>query len=265
MSSSVVYTFNIHNRRKTHGYVYSPIDRLYHLCDRHNIKKNTGQVLDVSKWFDEDLRGIIDLAEDKIPIAAGNILTPSTGEIRPRDEHDYFTYEMEYPARDSVNSVHLLSRYLSELIPKKRHYELLRYFLHMSLIHYAKDCYIVVKGSPEANTDLINILLMLDPIIKRGRHTLFCETNINRITLDEVHQARIVLCDIGDRTIRTAQPFPEKSYERPIQYHGIVFQRHVPTSVPELKSRTINITTVPSNHIFTSGDVLAWILSYSNN
>ena len=104
----------------------------------------------------------------------------------------------------------------------------------MSLIYYDKNNYIIIRGSSEANSNLINILLTLYPLINHCRHTLFCETCVNKITLDEIHQARIVLCDIGDRTIRPSQSFIGRPYERPIQYHGIIFQNKFFNQSPSL-------------------------------
>lgn len=261
MTSSVVYPFNVYDLRKTHGYIYSPVDHLYHNCNRHNIRKHAGRVVDISEWTDKDLRGIMDFSSDTIPIAVGKILTPSSGEIRLRNEYDYFTYEIDAPTVKGLDSVHLLSQYFSQLIPKKDDYELLRSFLRTSLIRYTENSYIVIRGSPEANSNLINILLKLDPIIKRGRHTLFCEISVNKITLDEIHQARIVLCDIGYRTIRPSHSFIGKPYKRPVQYHGIVFQTQILQPINDLKCKTVNIVHVPTDEMFTPGDILAWILS----
>ncbi|CAH6419427.1 Hypothetical protein HVR_LOCUS621 [uncultured virus] len=293
-TDATTHPFLIYDQRKLHGYIYYPGDTLYHFTDRQNLRKyipknhiatdiissecskSSGEN-NLPPFITKDLRSIMDFSQDTLPIKDNKILTPSICAIRDRNETDHFTYQLDVSA-DRVFARSFSDRisiYMKLLIPNEAHRNLLRSFLKSSLITYVPESFIVIKGETEAYEQLANLLLLLDPLIKKGRKTLYCELNVNKIALDEVHQARIVICDVGERTIRVAQP-PIRSkvkglnphsgvetfYQRPIQYHGIVFQQNIGQSSPRgIQERTIELITTLTDKTFTSEDVLAWILA----
>ena len=104
-------------------------------------------------------------------------------------------------------------------------------------------------------------MLKLDPLIKQGRSSLYCESIVSKTTLNEIHQSRIVLCDIGHRTLRIAHPPYNKTYSYPIQYHGIVYQdNHINVPSKKILDRTVNIESIENDITFSPADVLGWIL-----
>lgn len=257
------HPFYIYETKKCHGYVYSPIDSLYHTCNKHNIKRYLSKDSEVPEIISIDLRCLMDIASDKIPINPDLILIPSTMKYRKRTSNDLFTYSLEQPTSNPEFNI-----YMDNLIPQEYDRTLFRHFLKLSLTspinkeQITPRCHIIVRGDKSDVDALFSILLKLDPIIKQGRASLYCESNVNKITLDEIHQSRIVLCDIGHRTLRIANPPYNKTYERPIQYHGLVYQNQpINPSSKEIYDRTINIATINNDVTFTSSDVLGWILS----
>lgn len=256
VSEVAIHPFYIYDQRKSHGYIYYPRDRLYHFSDRHTLKRYCIDSSAIPEFIRKDLRGIMDGSSDIIPIAPGRILIPSTGKIRDRNETDYFTYELQAPT-----DFNRIQRFIEKMVPNECQRELLQKFLQLALIRYAPDIFVVIRGPAKAVEQLFNLLSTLDPIIKTGRISLYCETNVSKIVLDEVHKTRIVLCNLKDRTIRCAQPPINKPYERQIQYHGLIAQeRSIQEPSTEVKEHTIQINSVNADESFMGGEVLGWIL-----
>lgn len=271
------YPFYIYDSKKYHGFIYTPVDRLYHPCHKHNIRKYLPKGYEIPQIIIEDLRSMMDIASDKIPINPDLILIPSTMKYRKRTSTDFFTYSLQPPTYNLQFNI-----YMTHLIPRDYDRSLLHRFLMLALTsnisslknnqpstnsqshvscHIPAKCYIIVHGDNISVNALFSILLKLDPIIKQGRISLYCESNVNKTTLDEIHQSRIVLCDIGHRTLRIANPPYDKMYQRPIQYHGIVYQdKHINIPSKEVMERTVTLASVNNDITFTPGDVLGWIL-----
>ena len=237
------FPFNVHDMEKIHGYIYSPKDRLYHFSDLFHVKLYQSPDCE---FIPNDLRSIIDLASDTIPIASDKILIPSSKKLRLRTPNDYFTYQLDHPFCNPE-----LVQFITLLIPDEKQRNSLKQFLFRSLTTYTPESFIIVNG--DNHNELKNLLLKLDPIVKRGRKSLYCETSVNKTTLDEVNQARIVICNIENRTLRIANPRIKHRYLRPIQYHGVVFQ-----DLPLEKA--IKVSDIVTHRKFTSGEVLGWIL-----
>jgi len=334
-----IYPFMIYDKRKLHGYIYDPIDRLYHFTDRHSLRKFTSRNHESPQFLEKDIRLMMDVITNAIPINCGSMiscitqtLTSNSNQnelqiilpdlyphesvqdqstkdrlsaeqviskaneilttegniasytsessivtklshnlgsqpiadnkhpqdnlklvIRKRTPDDYFTYELQVP-----NLTKRIINYMKILVPNKSQREILHKFLQLSLITYTPKSCLVIRGTNESKRSLFRLLLTLDPIIKKGRSALYREAHVNKTTLDEVHQARIVLCDIGDSTLRIADPPFEKEYLRPVQYHGIVAQNKQLDDLP--KHKIIHMVEVYTHTIFTSGEVLGWIL-----
>lgn len=244
------YPFYIYDQHKSHGYIFSSKDNLYHHCDLHNIKKYSPY----KSIIHHDLRPIMDLANDIIPIDSNLVLIPSSKQYRHRTSDDHFTYSLKSPQYSD-----LLDTYMIELIPSDSDRSLLRNYILSSLISYIPHSFLIVNGSSTSIDILFGLLFKLNPLITFGRTALYCESNVNKTTLDEIHQSRLVMCNIGTRTLRVASQ-PDKKYNHPIQYHGIVYQldNNYSQKIPD---KTINISMVKSIQSFDSSEILGWFLS----
>lgn len=253
------YIFHIYDNHKSHGYIYSSDDRLYHPTDRQSIRKYIPRNVSYQEFPNSDLRPIMDIAHDILPID-DKILIPSSGVTYERSTRHHFTYKLESPVYNDK-----VSQYIKQLIPNIEEYNKLHKFLYSSLVSYTPDNYIIINGSDDAVSKLFSILLLLNPIVKRSRRAVYREYEINKTTLDEIQQARIVLCDVGKNTIRVALPPLKNTYTRPIQYHGVIYQDPNPCTInPRDESNVIHIQDVSENILITPGEVLGWILEANN-
>lgn len=243
--------FYIYNQRKYLGYVYDPRDHLFHHCDRHLLHKFSTTPIIINK----DISKILDISNDKLPLENGKIIIPSSKTIRDRDHDDYFTYYLRSPS-ENLN----VKEYIKELLPHPLHYRMLHSFIMSSLIKYTPHKYLIVDGSDIGVKQLFNLLSKLDPIIKYCRPSLYHEAYVNKIAFDDIYQSRIVLCDINDKTLRFASLPPEKQYNKPIQYHGII---HKTNTTGINRDNIINVMSVKEEINFTSADVLGWILYHN--
>lgn len=259
LSNITTHPFYIYDTRKYHGYIYSPIDALYHLCDKHNIRKYISSSPNTPEVQIKDLRSVMDMANNKLSITPDLILIPSTMEYRPRCCDDYFTYSIEAPIPSTR-----LNTYMNKIIPVIEERILLKKFLKLALTSMVSHkLYIIISGKEQAVNVLFALLLKLEPIVKQSRPSIYCESNVNKSTLDEIHQARIVVSDIGHRTLRVADPPYDKVYQRPIQYYGLVYQDKsvITYRSRDVTERIVNIETIEDNEIiFTPGEILGWIL-----
>lgn len=270
LSKIVSYPFYIYDLKKFHGYIYSSFDSLYHLCDKYNVKKHIPQNNPFPEIINKDLRPIMDMANNKIPIGNDLIYIPSTKNYRIRTEDDYFTYSID----DSINQVGVdINPYMNLIIPSNDDRILLRNHIITALsTHIIYDpnikqipnsSYLLIHGCEKSAEMLFNILSKLDPLITKGKISLYCETNVSKTVLTQIKKSRIVLCNIKQRTIRVAQP-PNKPFEHPIQYHGIIYQDIVNYDITLSKhnnSDFISLCETDFNIGFTAGDILKWVLS----
>lgn len=240
--------FYIYDSQKVHGYMYSPIDKLYHKCDRYSHKKHVSNPVFVY----QDLRLLMNVIRDAIPINNDKILIPSTNKYRQRNQNDYFTYAINPPV--FTNNVH---NYIVKLIPDDIQYNKLKQHIFNSLTMYTPKSYIIIRGDGDGMNTLFKLLSTLDPLITMCKKTVYCEPYVNNVVLDVICQSRIVLCNIGDKTVRIAEP--NKSNKYPIQYHGIIYQ--TPYYSKEDDEKIIYIKSTSSVESFTSGEILGWVLS----
>lgn len=255
-SNNISYPFNIYDHKKHHGFIYSPIDKLYHQTDKYTVKKFVPRDTQIINEKEIDLRPLMDVVNDKIPIGENQILVPSTKEYRERNSQDYFTYSLEYPVYN--NRVEI---YLTKLISSDTERSFLKNYLLSSLISYSPSLYIIIHGERKSAELLFRLLSLLDPIIKYGRFSLYCEEIVNKIVLDEIHQAKIVLCDIMNRTLRIAHLSDNKNYNRPIQYHGIVYQKDLSCFAKDNIGQIVKLNSQVDEKGFSPGELLGWILS----
>jgi hypothetical protein len=195
----------------------------------------------------------MDIANDKIPVSDNFIFIPSSKSLRLRTSNDYFTYSLQIPY---INNDFTL--FMNTLIPSSHHQSILRNHITQSLIsniHLRK--YITINGSESSVNSLFDILSILSPLIKRSKPSLYCESYVNKSTLDDVNKSRIVLCNINYRTIRIAQLKPNKNYKLSLQYSGIIYQGNYNQSIHN------SITLQPIENVVypTPGEVLGWIFS----
>lgn len=238
------YPFYIYNSKKCHGYFFNDKDKLYHKCDKIIIKNYVTKLATAPQIIYQDIRCLLDVANDKIPIGDDLIYIPSTKEYRKRDSNDYFTYSFEpLSGGQGVND------YLRTIIPNSEELYKLQLFLFLSMTSYNNGLVIIVNGDVDT---LFNLLSQLDPLIKLGHPSLYCESYASKTNLESVSQARVVLCNINDRTLRLAEPI--KSYNFPIQYHGIVYQTNKIKPI-------INVVKTDINRLFKKEQILDWILS----
>ena len=262
-----IYPFHVYDTRKSHGFIYSPIDNLYHLCDGYRVHdhivkdnglniftgNNMDELTDISLGTNiiiiKDLRPLMDISNNMLPISLNKIIIPSTKEYRDRVITDCFTYCLEPPSFNDKTDSHI-----AELIPNPRHRTLVRNFIKQALIQYTPNTCIILTGARSGCEALYSLLEKLNPCIKRCRKSLYCESEIkSKITLNEIYESRIVLCDIETRTLRIAKPNCSTNYT--LQYHGIVF-------TDQTNSRsTIQISEAPSTTTeLTPSDILGWII-----
>jgi hypothetical protein len=246
------YPQYIYDIKKSHGYIYDSSDSLYHHVDRYTVRKylyGNEDTIVVQK----DIRSILDIANDKLPIGNDKILTPSSLTFRERTPDDYFTYSLEYPIYNER-----VRLFIRKLVPNFEQYNALHMYLGLSLISYTPRSYIIVRGSDIATKQLFHLLSRLTPLIKIARSSVYCEAYLSKIALDEIYRARIVLCDVENRTLRIANPPYGKTYKRPIQYQGIVSQKEPVKSCTDI---IVDISIVDHVETFSSGEILAWILT----
>jgi hypothetical protein len=254
-SDNNVHPFYIYNLRKTHGYIYSDDDTLYHSAHRYNIKHYLPPNIKSPLIIEDDLRPKMDDAQNKIPIDSNQILQPSNQTIRTRTSNDFFTYTLQPPIYNSR-----VGEFMKKMIPDPKHYHLFQMHLFLSLIMYRPRSYVVIYGSDPAIHKLFTLLTKLSPLIQICNPALYCESTAKKRLLDEIYQSRIVLCDIGGRTIRPASYPSGKKYEHPIQFHGIVRQIQNPATVIHGQSSlTIKIADIPDEDTFTQGEILGCI------
>lgn len=247
----------IYDDKKLHGYVYSEKDNIFHFCDKFSINKLLDRKINSDDYIKIDLRSELDISTDRIPISLDKIFIPSLNIYTPRSCRDLFTYYMPFPIYNEK-----LQLYMENLIPDKYHLYRFHNFLYTSFINYTPKEYISITGSNSAVNKLYLLLYKLSPLITYGRSSLYCESNVSKSTLLEINKARIVLTDIGERTLRVADPPHNKKYKLPIQHHGIVYQIPINT-----KKDYINIIDNETQDIsnFTSENLLYWIFHQDIN
>ena len=254
----LLLTFYVFDSVKNHGYIYSPIDRLYHMCDIYNIRKYLPSKSSVPLIVNKDLRPFMDISSDKIPIGTDMIYIPSTRTYRPRTYNDYFTYYLGHPTHNIE-----FDNYMNAIIPNHDHQNILRSHILNSLTrhisHDTHHSYIIINGPIEAVESLFDNFCKLDPLIKQGRPSLYCEAYVNKSVFDEVSRARIVLCKINYRTLRVAQIRNHKSHDRYTQYSGIVYQNSNTAITRDRSAPSIILNEIETYPCFTQNEILAWL------
>lgn len=240
--------FFVYDRKKFHGLVYSPSDKLYHYCDRYSVNKITKNILPL----EIDIRPFVDLINDKIPVG-DKVLVLSSNEFRDRNSSDFYTYSLEYPVFNKK-----LNDFFEQLTPK---HKILQDYIFNSLISYTPNQYIIIKGNESSVTILFKILSLLNPIIKVGSEKLYSESVVKNKIVTEVYQSRIVLCSVKNKLIRVAK-IQNKQYKYPIQYHGIIYYQNMlfPNKYDQL-NEVIELNNTNKDINPTTAEVFGWILN----
>lgn len=243
--------FYVFDEKKGHGHVWNPKDRLYHLTDKQHLKKIVKDLTIVT--IQKDLRSCINLYEDKLPIG-DDILQVSTGQMRKREKEDYFSFVLmksENPDR--------FEGFMKRMIHDTQEYLLLKEFLYNSLTSTESGKFLLLKGNEDSMKTLFECLSKLDPLVKTGRSSLYCEAYINKLSLQEIQSARIILVNIEDRTLRVGVLPSDKRYERSLQHHALVYQKNAIQDTGDYRKQTIKLSKV-SQESFSEGEILGWIL-----
>jgi hypothetical protein len=246
-SPSVAY---IYDSRKRLGFAY--IHGLYRRINKHFFQKYPIPTVD------RDLRPLMDhLPVEHIPVAPCNMLNLATGQVRPRTPEDYVTYELPTPRWDpSVDT------WMSQLGPSQT----LRSYLYQ-FIQGRGPSHITLMGP--GVPQLFETLVLLKPIIDWGDRRLYTESHARRKMLEEVSTCRIILVNIGDRTLRLADT-REFHDILPIQYRGLVQIQSINQTHsllgPTTTEETVIVSGVPSNdRTFGAAELLAWIIQPPNH
>jgi hypothetical protein len=244
-------TFYVYDQRKLHGYFYHHQDKLYygtHISLVHCLFDQE-RITIISNPL--DISSKLDIAQNVLPISGGLLLTVSTLATRARTVDDYFSYQLPFVLDYPSNNIWV--RYIEATIPDAGQRERFRSHLYDSLVgNNRQGSYIVLEG--ETAQPLFCALSVLDPIVKVAKPALYCETEANKTSLHEVRQARIVLCELANRTIRVARPVTR--YNGNIQYRAILHQKDALIRAPN----AIAIKTVVENIDVTCNELLQWII-----
>lgn len=222
--------FHQYDVKKQHGHIFNPASKLYqniHLTNQANYQ-----------IISEDLRCKLNLFRSEIPIMTGLILDIDTFKIRTRTDGDYFTYEIEYP----IYNPHL-SNYIRLITGDN--YTIIKKFIRQSLT--SSGNLLLISGHTDK---LFNLLLSLNPLIMIGHKSLWCEQYASLKYFQDIETAKIILVDLGDRTVRRAQ-VKSKLYTRTLQFNSLV--------------KTSSTSAIPIYDVvdenFTAGELLEWIIT----
>ena len=260
LETKVVYIYDI---RKKHGFYYDPEKKIYIAIDKIYCQKYNPKII-----F-KDLRPHLDeLPINHIPICQGLLLNCITKETTIRNQNDLISYELPcciQQSKSQNNVKFTVAELMERLCPQ---YLILQHYLNLFIRGLGPPC-ICVKGSTQK---LFDILLLLKPIVQIGNPWLYSQTHARKKMVESISQARIILVDIKDKTLRIANN-TEFGGLFPIQYRGIVSildseqikkdqnETRIPQNdIPLLD--ILNITTYNDIINIDAGDLLAWILKY---
>ena len=229
------------------GLGFACINGLYRHINKHFLQRYPIPTIE------RDLRPIMDLLPSShIPVAPCNLLNLSTGQVRPRTPEDYVTYELPTPRLDPS-----VEAWMSQLGPTQD----LRMYLFQFLQGQGPP-YVILIGPGVSR--LFEALALLKPLIGLGDRRLYTEMYARRKMLQEISQCRIVLVNIGDRTLRVAD-FQEFQGILPIQYHGLVQVQSISQTQSLFQSTpngpTLTFSGIPSEITFGVAELLGWIIS----
>lgn len=234
----------IYDTKKKIGYIFNSEFRLYESIDKHYLINRSVNIIE------DDIRPKLDSCPiDEIPIVPGKMLNCATLEIRDRTPDDFVTYALPPPnfERNELDIVHNIMTVLCGGSP---------IILKQTLLDFISgkgSPYFVVTGP--GWTYLKDNLSQLGPLVEIGNSKLFTEIYVRKKMLEEVSAARIVLVDVGDKTIRQVNwdYITDRSF--PIQYRGIVYK-------PDCPSGYI-LHDIPNGqtHILAASALLGWIIS----
>lgn len=228
-------SFFVYNERKRLGYIYLEERGLWHKVDRYSVKR----FLPEPQLLILDVRDKLDRAHNLIPIE-DKVLDLKKRKIVPRSAEHYFTYYLERPR---MGNSRLINKLFSEVDSVK-----IRKFIYLAFKGSERKDFLTVKGD---YSTLFKWLSQLYPLVQFVNPDFYCEATVGQVSLEKCASARLLLCNIGDRTLRIAQP----NRDHVTQYSALVAS----------KDGEIEITRDEDieDEEPSGDDVLSWILGNS--
>jgi len=251
-SSNSVYSLDldieevyIYDLRKKHGYRYDKDLKLYVQINKGFFHKHNPKIVQL------DLRPHMDeLPLDHIPVH-GSLLNCQTLTEYIRDHKNLISYELPTPKFIYPNVV----VWMQKLCPRQDNLIHFHNILNSFIRGRGPPCIVVYGPGVES---LFQGLLLLKPIIQEGNRCLYSETHLRKRMLESISQARIILTDIQDRTLRFGDTSEFTNFF-PIQYRGIVKVQ----DISQVKSDIWSIElTHPGDISFTASELLGWIIDH---
>lgn len=231
--------FYVYNSRKRLGYIYLEDRKLWHKVDRFSIRRF------FTTWdiIEEDIRPKLDKQKNLIPLGY-EVYNVKTRELSSRLPDHYFTYFLEYPRFAE-------RRVMDSLFENPADAQKVRKFIKQAIKGSSSRKYLPLKGNGDA---LFRILSQLHPLITFGQSCLYCEEIAKSSAIELCESSRLVLCNVGDRTIRIASP----ARNQVTQYSALVLNNSDRPDNIIIKSVDYDETREPD-----ASEVLFWILGRS--